>query len=120
MYSEKEEKINQYLIINSKYFSQEAIFDLKRYLLNIPSDKIELLESIKLVNPTIAFILSICLGSFGVDRMYVGDIGLGILKLITIGCWGVWTIVDLFLIGKRAKIVNYEKVMDFIKWACIK
>jgi TM2 domain-containing membrane protein YozV len=50
-------------------------------------------------NWTTALILSIFLGSLGVDRFYLGYTGLGILKLITLGGFGIWWLIDLIKIA---------------------
>ena len=44
------------------------------------------------------FFLSFMWGTFGVDRMYLGKVGTGILKLITFGGFGLWVIIDLVII----------------------
>ena len=48
---------------------------------------------------TTTLILSIFLGSLGVDRFYLGYTGLGIAKLLTLGGCGVWSIIDIINIA---------------------
>lgn len=47
----------------------------------------------------IALLLSVLVGGLGIDRFYLGHIGLGILKLFTLGGCGVWAIIDIVLIA---------------------
>lgn len=44
---------------------------------------------------TTALILSILLGTLGVDRFYLGYTGMGVLKLLTGGCFGILWIIDI-------------------------
>lgn len=59
-------------------------------------------------DPTISLILSIIVGYLGVDRFYVGDIGLGVIKLITCGGLYIWWLADMFMIMDKTRMRNYE------------
>ncbi len=61
-----------------------------------------------------ALILSVLLGWWGVDRFFVGDIGLGLLKLFTAGVCGIMWLVDLFIIRGRADELNRFKAQEIL------
>ncbi|MCO4273036.1 Ltp family lipoprotein [Pseudarthrobacter sp. HLT3-5] len=46
----------------------------------------------------VTWLLSLLLGVLGVDRFYLGKVGTGILKLITLGGIGIWALIDLILV----------------------
>lgn len=46
----------------------------------------------------VTWLLSLLLGGLGVDRFYLGTIGTGIVKLLTMGGFGIWSIIDLIII----------------------
>ena len=48
---------------------------------------------------TTALILSVLTGGLGIDRFYLGYTGMGILKLLTGGCFGVLYIIDIINIA---------------------
>jgi hypothetical protein len=50
----------------------------------------------------IALLFSIFLGYLGIDRFYMGQVGLGIGKLLTGGGCGVWWLIDIILIATRS------------------
>ncbi len=46
-----------------------------------------------------AFLLSFTLGGFGIDRFYLNYWGAACGKMLTFGGLGVWSILDVILVG---------------------
>lgn len=59
-------------------------------------------------------ILSVILGYWGVDRFYVGDMGMGLLKLFTFGGCGILWLIDIFTIRGRADDYNRSKAEEIL------
>ena len=54
------------------------------------------------------------LALFLYDRIWLGDIGLGIVKLITLGVCGIWGLIDIFTAGSRCDEYNRRKAQEII------
>lgn len=48
---------------------------------------------------TTALILSIIVGWIGVHRYYLGYIWQGVVQTLTLGVWGIWTLIDIIRIA---------------------
>lgn len=62
---------------------------------------------------TTAALLSFFLGGIGIDRFYLGNIGLGIGKLLTLGGLGIWALADfIYILTGNAKDGNGNPVKN--------
>ena len=52
------------------------------------------------------------LSLFSLDRFLLGQVGLGILKLITFGGFGLWWLVDIFSTKSRTGDFNRARALE--------
>ena len=114
---------DSFLSANTANFPSEQLPSLRERLSQLDDSQAnQVIAATDVKNPTTALILSIFLGSFGVDRFYIGNTGLGIGKLlatlllpfITFGfslffTW-IWIVVDWLLIMNATKAANLEAI----------
>ena len=103
-------KIDLYLTTNAKYFEPTAIPIIRQKLESASDDTFLTLQATELKDPTSVLLVSIFLGYLGIDRFLIGDVGIGILKLLTCGVCGILTIIDWFTISKKTKQLNMSKI----------
>ena len=114
VYIMDQQKVDMFIMTNQKFFPAEKIMYLKDKLRTMDEEKFLLISTIDFKDPTTILLVSIFLGSLGIDRFMIGDTGMGILKLLTLGVCGILTIVDWFSISKKVKDLNFNNVMSLI------
>lgn len=107
-------KINQWVALNRKYFTNKQLRALRDRLAQVDEAAFQMMLTQDYKSPTTALILSVLLGYLGVDRFYIGDIGLGVVKLLTAGGFGIWTVLDWFFISNATRRNNYEELMEYL------
>ncbi len=99
-----------YLMSHSKFFEGYQIGMVKEMLNQADDSKFLALQSANLKDPTIMLIVSLLAGSLGVDLFILRKKKKKIVKLLTCGGLGIWTIIDWFLIMGKTKEMNIQKV----------
>ncbi len=107
-------KLDMFIMTNKKFFPEEKMAFLKDRLAALDDSRFSALSMIEFKDPTTLLLISIFLGSFGVDRFMIGDTGMGVLKLLTGGLCGILTVIDWFIISGKTKELNYNKLMSLI------
>ncbi|MBO5470993.1 MAG: TM2 domain-containing protein [Bacteroidales bacterium] len=87
---------------------------IRENLSKMSDQELLMLNATDFKDPTISIILSVLVGGLGVDRFYIGDVGLGVAKLLTAGGLGIWWIIDMFLIQKKTKDNNAEDYSETV------
>ena len=107
-------RVDMFIMSNQKYLPAEKVVFIKEKLKNIDEERFALVASVEFKDPTTILLVSLFLGTLGIDRFMLGDTGMGILKLLTCGLCGILTIIDWFGVQKKAKELNFNKLMTIL------
>jgi TM2 domain-containing membrane protein YozV len=77
----RNEYVNHIYNMFQSYIPEDERSLFKSALEYAPDDRFEKLLLVKVYDPTAVVLISVFGGGFGADRFYIGDIGLGLLKL---------------------------------------
>jgi TM2 domain-containing membrane protein YozV len=67
---------------------------------------------------TTAILLSLMFGGFGADRFYLGHVATGFVKLLALGGFGIWSLIDVIflccgVLNPRDGTLFHERVQDY-------
>jgi TM2 domain-containing membrane protein YozV len=108
------QKVDMFVMSNGKFFEGHQINMIREKLLAVDDSKWAMLSTAQFKDPTTILIISILAGSLGIDRFMIGDTGLGIGKLIICGGFGVWAIIDWFMIQNATREKNMQKIQQLL------
>ena len=106
------EQANQLIAIYGNRLPMESIEMVRGRLIGMEYTTVSLKMS-QFKDPTLSIILSILVGSLGVDRFYIGDTGMGVGKLLTCGGAYIWWLIDIFMIQDATRRKNLESFLMF-------
>ena len=109
-----QQRIDIFMVTHQKYFPVDKIPYIREQLRYADENKLMLLNMVEYKDPTVMLIVSIFFGYLGVDRFMLGDIGMGVLKLLTGGVCGILAIIDWFSITDKTKESNFSSIESIL------
>lgn len=94
-------KVDMFISMHGKELPESYLLYIREKLLKMDNERLARLNMLQFKNPSHTLVVSIFFGMLGVDRFIIGDVGAGLGKLLTWGGFGIWWIVDLFIIKEN-------------------
>ena len=105
------QKADIYFMTNQKFFPSEKLYAVKERLDGMTDEQIQRLMYVQLKDPTTYLLISIFIGELGIDRFLLGDVGMGIFKLLTAGLCGILWIYDMVTVQDKVRNINFDELM---------
>jgi TM2 domain-containing membrane protein YozV len=106
------QKVDMFMMLNAKYFEGHHLPQIREKLIELDEAKWPLVLNLQFKSADTLMIISLSAGQLGIDRFMLGDTGMGVLKLLTCGGFGIWTIVDWFSIMGFTREKNLETFLN--------
>lgn len=71
-----QQRIDMFIMTNQKYFPEEKMVIIREKLNSITEEKFSLISTAEFKDPTTILLVSIFLGTLGIDRFMIGDTGM--------------------------------------------
>lgn len=108
------EKANMWLMANQDKLPSEKLGILKSALEKVDESKLDALMGVELKSPMTIFLLAWFCGWLSLDRFLLGNVGVGIARILTLQGLLIWNLVDLITAMKRTRMFNYNKVRNLL------
>ena len=112
---------DRFLVLNQADLPEDKIPLLRDKLLHCSLRKLTAMQNMSCRRVTNMQFISLILGWSGIDRMLLGDVGMGLFKLFTLGGFGIIMLFDWLTVAGRTRRYNYIKVMgvmDYDDYEC--
>lgn len=137
------QNVDMFILNKGNYFPDSALLSIREKLMKCDDSYLSMLLSARFKNPMTGLILSLGLGAYGIDRFYLGQITIGVIKLLLTFSFFVcyiilsfqddpnlvlvcllfiqvvgiivWYIVDIFKVSNEIKNYNYLYLLTLLK-----
>lgn len=109
-----QEKVDIFFAANGKKLPVDKANIIREKMLALDESKYATIASIDLKDPVVIEIISIIIGGLGVDRFILGQVGMGVLKLLTGGLCGILWLIDVITIMNKTRDYNYNEIMKYL------
>jgi hypothetical protein len=74
------QKVDMFIMTNGKYFESHQVVEIRERLLLLDEASWGRIQTLQFKDPTTSLIISLLGGSLGIDRFFIGDVGLGVWR----------------------------------------
>ena len=104
-------KVDFFIATNANKFDPASLMAVRDTISQMNDDQFLMLQAANFRDPTLILILAIFTGW---ERLFIDDVGLGVLKILTCYGLGIWWLVDMFTAIDRAQRYNYNRFMHLV------